>query len=103
MVYNPSMKYTVKQLAELAGITTRTLHYYDEIGLLKPSFVKENGYRIYEEKELLKLQQILFFRELEFPLEQIVEMMSSRSFNSLEALKDQKNLLTLKKKRIEGL
>ncbi len=70
MVYNLlMMQFTVKQLSKLAGVSVRTLHYYDEIGLLKPSFIKENGYRYYEEKELLKLQQVLFFRELEFPLE----------------------------------
>jgi DNA-binding transcriptional MerR regulator len=97
------MQYTVNKLANLAGISVRTLHYYDEIGLLKPSFTKENGYRFYEEKELLKLQQILFFRELEFPLEEIIKIVNAPDFNKLEALVDQKKLLELKKKRIEGL
>lgn len=95
--------YTVKQLAKSAGISVRTLHYYDEIGLLKPSFLKENGYRYYGEKELLKLQQILFFRELEFPLEDIGKIVNASDFDVLGALKDQKQLLELKKKRIEGL
>jgi DNA-binding transcriptional MerR regulator len=97
------MNYTVKQLAKLAGISVRTLHYYDEVGLLKPSFVKMNGYRFYEEKELIKLQQILFFRELDFSLDKIKQIMESPEFDSVAALSDQKKLLELKKKRIEGL
>lgn len=97
------MQYTVKKLAELAGISVRTLHYYDEIGLLKPSFVKDNGYRYYAEKELLTLQQILFFRELEFPLEQIVKIMQNPQFDRISALEEQKKLLEIKKKRLEGL
>lgn len=97
------MNYTVNQLAQLAGVSARTLHYYDEIGLLKPSFIKENGYRYYQEKELVRLQQILFFRELEFPLEDITKMLSAPNFNQQEALKDQKKLLELKKKRITDL
>lgn len=60
------MNYTVKQLARIAGVSVRTIHYYDEIGLLKPAFVKENGYRGYTDAELLKLEQILFFKELDF-------------------------------------
>lgn len=97
------MKYTVNKLAKLAGISIRALHYYDEIGLLKPSFIKENGYRIYEDKELLILQQILFFRELEFPLQEIKKIINSPDFNRNEALKEQKKLLELKKKRINKL
>ncbi len=97
------MIYTVKRLSKIAGVSVRTLHYYDEIGLLKPSFIKENGYRCYEEKELLKLQQILFFRELEFPLEKIKHIMQAPRFDSLAALSEQKTLLQFKKKRIEKL
>jgi DNA-binding transcriptional MerR regulator len=97
------MIYTVDQLSKVAGISVRTLHYYDEIGLLKPSFVRPNGYRIYEQKELLKLQQILFFRELEFSLEQITEMIHAPNFNSKKVLADQRKLLELKKERIEKL
>lgn len=97
------MVYTVKQLAKVAGVTVRTLHYYDEIGLLKPSFIKENGYRYYEEKELVKLQQILFFRELEFPLENIVQMLKTPEYNALEALADQRTLLEMKRARLDGL
>jgi DNA-binding transcriptional MerR regulator len=97
------MVYTVDQLSKLAGVSIRTLHYYDEIGLLKPSFVRPNGYRVYEQKELLKLQQILFFRELEFPLGEITKMVNAPGFDAKKALIDQKKLLELKKVRIEKL
>lgn len=97
------MAYTVQQLGTLAGISTRTLHYYDEIGLLRPSRVKSNGYRYYEEEELLRLQQILFFRELEFPLEEIKAIMGSPKFDMNAALRDQKKLIELKKTRLDNL
>ncbi len=67
--------FTVKQLSRLAGITPRTLHYYDEIGLLKPTRVGDNGYRYYGEEALLRLQQILFYRQLDMPLDSIQEIM----------------------------
>ncbi len=97
------MNYTVKKLSNLAGISVRAIHYYDEIGLLKPSAIKENGYRVYSDQELTKLQQILFFRELEFPLEKIKQIMQATEFDSLQALNDQRSLLELKKKRLEHL
>lgn len=97
------MVYTVKQLAKIAGVSVRTLHYYDEIGLLKPSFIKENGYRAYEEKELMKLEQILFFKELEFSLEDIVRIMTASDFDTLVALADQRKFIELKKARINSL
>lgn len=97
------MSFTIKQLSKIAGISIRALHYYDEIGLLKPSYIKQNGYRVYEEKELQKLQQILFFRELEFPLDKIKQIMSSPSYDQLSALEDQKKLLTIKKERVGKL
>jgi len=97
------MIYTVQQLSKLAGISVRTLHYYDEVGLLHPSFVRPNGYRIYEEKEVHKLQQILLFRELEFPLDQIKSMMAAKNFDIKQALKDQYRLLELKKAKIQRL
>jgi DNA-binding transcriptional MerR regulator len=97
------MSYTIQRLANLAGVTVRTLHYYDEIGLLKPAQIKENGYRIYEEHELLHLQQILFFREIDFPLEKIKRIMSDPSFSIEKALRDQRQLLELKKKRLTDL
>lgn len=97
------MNYTIKKLATLANVSVRTLHYYDEIGLLKPSFIHENSYRYYGENEVRKLQQILFFRELAFSLEQIQEMMHSDHYDEQKALEDQRTLLMLKKKKIEGL
>lgn len=97
------MSYTVQQLARLASISVRTLHYYDEIGLLKPSSIAKNGYRSYEQHELIVLQQILFFRELSFSLEDIKRMIHQPHFNTLEALQDQKQLLQLKRKRLNGL
>lgn len=97
------MQYTVNQIAKIAGVSVRTLHYYDAIGLLKPSFIKENGYRYYEEKELIRLQQILFFKELDFSLEKIKKIIDSPHFNIQQALLDQEKLLELKKQRIDKL
>jgi DNA-binding transcriptional MerR regulator len=97
------MTYTVKQLAQIAGVSIRTIHYYDEIGLLEPAFIKDNGYRSYGEKELVKLQQIMFFRELEFPLEDILQMVNAKDFNPGEALGEQRRLLELKRKRLNRL
>jgi DNA-binding transcriptional MerR regulator len=97
------MGYTINKLAKLAGVSVRTLHYYDEVGLLKPSAVQKNGYRVYEQAELLKLQQILFFRELDFPLEEIKQAFSSPSFNTQRALRDHRAMIELKKRRLSGL
>ncbi len=97
------MPYTVKQLADLAGITIRTLHHYDKIGLLSPSSHTKKGYRLYEEKDLIQLQQILFFKELEFSLDEIKRMMHTDNFNLMQALKDQKKLMRLKKHRMDKL
>lgn len=97
------MTYTVKKVADLAGITVRTLHYYDEIGLLRPTVSKENSYRFYTEQDLLMLQQILFFRELEFSLEQIKEMMADPAFDGVKALEEQKKLLLIKRNRLGSL
>ncbi len=82
--------FTVKQLSSLAGVTPRTLHHYDQIGLLKPSRVGENGYRYYGEESLLRLQQILFYRELGLPLEEIRKIMGRRDFDALTALENHK-------------
>jgi DNA-binding transcriptional MerR regulator len=97
------MKYTVSEISKLAGISVRTLHYYDEIGLLKPSQVGKNGYRYYGEKELIKLQQILFYKELEFSLDQIIKIINSSEFDIGEALNSHKKLLLIKKMRIDKL
>lgn len=97
------MTYTIRQLADLAGVSVRTLHHYDNIGLLSPTRANKNGYRTYGEEDLLKLQQILFFRELEFPLEDIKRILSSPGFDIRAALGDQRNLLQLRKKRLGKL
>ncbi|MBP9761343.1 MAG: MerR family transcriptional regulator [Candidatus Magasanikbacteria bacterium] len=97
------MTYTIQQLASLAGVTKRTLHHYDAIGLLEPASVQKNGYRVYGQKEVERLLQILFFRELEFSLEEIQRIISSKYYDPTQALEDQKQLLLLKQKRIKTL
>lgn len=87
------MAYTVKQLAVMSGITVRTLHFYDGMALLKPAYSKANGYRIYEEPQLLMLQQILFYRELGFELKRIKEILSQRKFEKIAALKSHRQVL----------
>lgn len=82
--------FTVKQISKLAGVTPRNLHHYDEIGLLKPSRVGKNGYRYYGEESLLRLQQILFYRELDMPLDEIRKVMGRRDFDILGALQSHK-------------
>jgi len=98
------MKMHIREFARLTGVSVRTLHYYDEIGLLKPSFVDEqNGYRFYDERCLERMQEILFYRELDFPLKDIGEIMSSPDYDKQTVLKEQRRLLTLKKERLERL
>jgi len=94
---------TVKQLASAAGVTPRTLHHYDEIGLLKPSRVSANGYRYYGEEALLRLQQILFYRELDLPLEQIRRIMGRRDYDILMALEGHKESLARQVRRLNKL
>lgn len=97
------MGYTVKELAQLSGVSVRTLHFYDEAGLLKPAYVKENGYRFYEEEQLLQLQQILFFRELDFELKQIQKIVSQSDFNKIAALCSHREILKKRGERIQTL
>ena len=98
------MKMSVKEFAELTGVSVRTLHYYDKIGLLKPSFVDEqNGYRFYDEVSLGRMQEILFYRELDFSLKSIAEILASPNYDKQKALAKQKRLLTIKKNRLERL
>jgi len=94
---------TVKRLSQLAGVTPRTLHYYDEIGLLEPETVGANGYRYYGDDSLLKLQQILFYRELDLSLEDIRQIMGRRDYDVLEALEGHKRALGQKLGRLERL
>lgn len=95
------MKYSVSKTAKLSGVSVRTLHYYDEIGLLCPSKVSDTGYRYYGEEELSKLQQIMFFKELDFSLQEIKDIINSSGYKKEEALTRQKELLILKKNRLE--
>ena len=98
------MKLHIREFAKLTGVSVRTLHFYDEIGLLKPSSVDEqNGYRFYDEYSLTRMQEILFYRELDFPLKDIRMILSSPDYDKQNALKEQKHLLTLKKERLERL
>src|SRR5262249_11523479 len=97
------MAHTVKKLAKLSGVSVRALHFYDEIGLLKPAFVGENGYRYYEEEQLLMLQQILFFRELGFPLSDIQKIIKSGDFDKIETLKAHRAVLVRNATRTQEL
>ncbi len=97
------MEYTINKLAKLAGISTRTLRYYDELGLLSPVRLSSNGYRIYGQKEVNRLQQILFYRELGMPLDEIKNIMLSKDFNSMAALQDHLASLLAKRKQLDLL
>lgn len=94
----------INEFAKLTGVSVRTLHYYDEIGLLKPAFVDaQNGYRFYDENSLVSMQEILFYRELDFPLKSIRNIMSSPDYDKEKALSEQRKLLSLKKGRLERI
>ena len=94
---------TVKQVSNLTGVSVRMLHYYDEIGLLRPSTVTKAGYRVYDEEALVILQQILFFKELDIPLKEVKEIMDNPHFDKMKALENQKKLLIIKRNRLDGL
>jgi len=95
--------YTVKQLSELAGVSIRTLHHYDEIELLRPSKVGANGYRYYDDAAVLRLQQILFYREIGLELLQIKEILDSPDFDLLSALESHRKMLADKRLRLQNL
>jgi DNA-binding transcriptional MerR regulator len=95
--------YTVKQLSTLAGVSVRTLHYYDEIGLLKPSAVGQNSYRYYTDEALFRLQQILFFREMELELGQIQQILDRPGFDLITALQTHRHTLQEKIERLQTL
>ena len=98
------MKMQIKEFAGFTGVSVRTLHYYDEIGLLRPADVDvDTGYRFYDEQSLLRMQEILFYRELDFSLKSIGEILSSPDYDKSRALEEQKQLLKLKKERLERL
>lgn len=94
---------TVKDVSEITGVSIRTLRYYDEIGLLKPTELTEAGYRLYDNKALEKLQEIMFFRELEIPLTDIKKIMDSPNYDKEQALLAQKSLLEQKRNRLNGI
>ena len=97
------MEYTVQKLGKLAGISTRTLRYYDEIGILKPARINSSGYRIYGEKEVDRLQQILFYRELDVSLDSIKEIVTTPSFDGTNALREHREKLLEKRNQLDAL
>lgn len=97
------MKFSVSETAKLTGISVRALHYYDEIGLLCPSMVSETGYRYYDNVALERLQQILFYKELDFSLKEINEIMNASDYKREDSLRRQRELLKLKRNRLDKL
>jgi DNA-binding transcriptional MerR regulator len=97
------MEYTVQKLGKMAGVSTRTLRYYDEIGILKPARINSSGYRIYGQYEVDRLQQILFYRELGVDLESIKDIITSPDFDSIKALKEHKDKLLEKRLQLDIL
>ncbi|OPX88489.1 MAG: HTH-type transcriptional activator mta [Pelotomaculum sp. PtaB.Bin104] len=97
------MEYTIRKLAQLAGISTRTLRYYEEIGIIKPARINLSGYRIYGQAEVNRLQQIMFYKELGFKLEVIKEILMSPSFDEAKALKEHREKLLDKRKQLDLL
>ena len=94
---------TVNEVSKLTGISVRTLHHYDEIGLLKPTSITDAGYRLYDDTTLERLQHILLFKELQFPLKDIKDILDSSDFDRNKALEQQIELLTMKKEHLENL
>lgn len=97
------MEYTINKLAKLAGVTTRTLRYYDEMGLLKPSRISTSGYRIYGGKEVSRLQQILFYREMDVALDEIRKILDSSDYDETKSLEAHLKVLQEKRARLERL
>ena len=100
-IYSPcevkNMKFQIKELAEFTGVSVRTLHYYDEVGLLTPAFIdRATGYRFYYKNSALRMQEILFYREHDFSLKRIKEILASPKYDKSKAWKEQKQLLILK-------
>ena len=94
---------TVKEVSRLTGVSVRTLHHYDTIGLLKPTRVTEAGYRLYDDTALARLQSVLLFRELQFPLKQIKEILDSPDFDAMDALTQQIEMLELQRSHLDTL
>lgn len=94
---------TVKEVSEITGVSIRTLRYYDEIGLLKPAAMTEAGYRLYDNRTIERLQEILFFRELEIPLADIRRILDNPDYDREQVLRTQKSLLERKRNRLNGI
>ena len=98
------MKMQIKEFAIATGVSIRTIHYYDEIGLLTPAYVdKITGYRYYDENSIIRMQEILFYRELDFSLKSIKEILTSPNYDKNKVFNEQKELLILKKERLEKI
>jgi len=97
------MEYTVQKMAKMAGVSARTLRYYDEIGILKPARINSSGYRIYGQQEVDRLQQILFYRELGLSLESIKDIVTAPSFDSINALREHREKLLEKREQLDLL
>jgi DNA-binding transcriptional MerR regulator len=97
------MSYKIKEVADMVGVSVRTLHHYDQIGILKPESVTTAGYRLYTEGDLERLQQVLFFKELDFNLQEIKEILDNPNFDRKHALKTHRELLIEKKKRLDKI
>ena len=96
-------EWLIGDTARRAGVSVRTLHHYDQIGLLHPSRVSDAGYRYYDEQALLRLEQILFLRELDFPLEEIARILDSPGYDAREAMRRQRELLCMKRQRMDAI
>ena len=94
---------TVKEVSRITGVSVRTLHHYDAIGLLKPTQVTEAGYRLYDDSALARMQSILLFRQLQFPLKEIKKILDSPVFDPMEALSQQVHLLEMQRDHLEQL
>lgn len=97
------MEYTIQKLGQMAGVSTRTLRYYDEIGILKPARINSSGYRIYGQSEVDRLQQILFYRELGVSLESIKDIVTAPSFDGARALREHREKLLAKREQLDAL
>ena len=97
------MRYSIGSLSKLSGVSIRALHHYDKLGLLRPSEVAQSGYRYYDDAAIEKLWQILFFRELDFPLNEIAQILTSPAFDRDRALAEHRNLLMQKRERLDRL
>ena len=97
------MKMTVKEVADLTGVSVRTLHFYHSEGILVPGEIAQNKYRYYDDNNLKRLQNILFLREMDFPIQEIKHILSDPNYDQIDSFKKQRNLLLLKRNRLDSL